>query len=465
MVRKTSLSLENLNALGVEKLAVLILDETETNASFRKRVKAALAGLQGPDAIAALIDRRLAALERARAMIGWEKERGFAEDLGATVLTIAKELGGLDPRSAIQRLLRFINTHGAVFERIDDSGGRIQEVYWRATEVLPELVQALPPDDRADIPSWLMVSLSKDTHGLAGRLAISIVPLLPEPVLAEWDRQLGAMKGDDTFLMVRQVIAHTRGDIDLYMALEERRPAWRQDPLLVAEMLLAAHRLDEALAWARRERKGGIAYATAADIADGRINRAHDINRVALEARILEAMNDRAAAQSLRWAAFEATLHAATLRDYLHKLEDFVEYEEQERAFALADAFRHPYVALSFFIQWPRLDRAAKLVLDKRAHWDGRHYGVLGEAAPALEEKHPLAASLLYRALLNDILVRSKSKAYGHGARYLARLEALANLVTDWSGEDDHAAYALGLRKAHGRKAGFWNIADGNISR
>jgi hypothetical protein len=465
MARKTSLSLENLNALGAEKLAGLIFDETEINAAFRKRVKGALAGLQGSDAIAVLIDRRLAALERARAMIGWEKERGFAEDLGATVETIVKELGGLDARSAVQRLLRFINTHGTVFERIDDSGGRIQEVYWRAADALPELVQALPPDDRADIPNWLMVSLSKDTHGLAERLAVSIVPFLTEPVLAEWDRQLDANKGDDAALMVRQAIARARGDIDLYMALEERRPAWRQDPLLVAEMLLAANRLDEALAWARRERKGGIVYATAADIADGRINRPHDANRVALEARILEAMNDRAAAQSLRWATFECTLHAPTLRDYLRKLEDFIEYEEQERAFALADTFHHPYVALSFFIEWPKLDCAAKLVLDKRTQWDGRHYGTLGEAAPALEEKHPLAASLLYRALLNDILVRAKSKAYGHGTRYLGRLEALASLITDWDGEDDHAAYALGLRKAHGRKAGFWNIADGNISR
>jgi hypothetical protein len=78
MTRGTSLSLENLMALGAERLARIVLDEAEGNPSVRKRLKAALAGTKGPDAVATLVDRRLAALERARAMVAWEKERAFA---------------------------------------------------------------------------------------------------------------------------------------------------------------------------------------------------------------------------------------------------------------------------------------------------------------------------------------------------------------------------------------------------
>ena len=63
--------------------------------------------------------------------------------------------------------------------------------------------------------------------------------------------------------------------------------------------------------------------------------------------------------------------------------------------------------------------------------------------------------SVLYRALLNDILGRGKSPAYGHGARYLANLAALAEDIADWQTLDNHATYALGLRKSHGRKACF----------
>mgnify|MGYP001810002039 CR=1 FL=1 len=467
MARKTALSAENLMALGAGKLAQLILDEAEGNAAFRKRANAALAGAQGPDKVAALIDRRLAALEKARAMIAWEKERAFAADLAATVETIAKELAPLDPAAAVQRLLCFVDTHATVFERIDDSSGRIQAVYWGAIGPLPEWVAALSEADRLRLPDRLMASLAKDTHGLADRIAALVAPLLPEPALAAWDQALQRQpdgEGSD-FLAVRQIVADGRGDLDLYIALEIQRSEWRQDPLRVAEKLLTAGRLDEALDWVRRERKSSIAYATAADMADGRIVRPHDIQKVTLEARILEARKDRSAAQALRWAAFETTLDAQTLRDYLRKLEDFIEYEETERAFAIADAFPHTYVALAFFIEWPRLDRAARLVLANRDHWEGRHYDTLGDAAAILEADFPLAATVLYRALLDDILGRARSPAYGAGARHLARLEALAPGIADWDGVDDHAAYALSIRKTHGRKAAFWSAVEGKGRR
>ena len=461
MARKNAVSLDALIPLGAEKLAQVILDEAETNPSFRKRVTAALASTEGPDAVAKLIDRRLAALERARAMVAWEKERAFAEDLGATVDTITKELGPLSPAHAVGRLLRFIDSHGSVFGRIDDSNGRIQDVYWRASEAIPDLVGKLPPGELARLPERLLASLGKDTHGLAPRIAIAVTPLLPEPVLAAWDAML--QKGEDVagFVEIRQAIADARGDLDSFLALEVRRLDWRQEPLKAAERLLAANRLDEALVWVRREKKGSLAFATESDIADGRINWFHDLERVGLEARILEAMKDRPAAQALRWAAFEATLNADILRDYIRKLDDFMEYEEQDRAFALAAASPHAYTALAFFIAWPRLDLAAKLVLGKSDVWDGRHYGALGGAAAALEESFPLAATVLYRALLNAILARAKSPAYGHGASYLAKLGELAVDVSEGGGLESHAAYLLAIKKAHGRKVGFWSIVDG----
>lgn len=458
MARKGAVSLDTLIPLGAEKLAQVILDEAETNPAFRKRVNAALASTRGPEAVAKLIDRRLAALERARAMVGWEKERAFADDLDVTVETITRELAPLNPAHAVERLLRFVDTHGSVFARIDDSNGRIQDVYWRATEAIPEIVGKLPPGELTRMPERLQASLDKDTHGLAPRVAIAVAPLLPETALAAWDKVLQQGDAAAGRLEIRQAIADARGDLDGFLALEARRPDWRQDPLKAAERLLAAGRLDEALLWVRREKKGGMAFATETDIADGRINRVHDLERVRLEARILEAMKDRPAAQALRWAAFETTLNADILRDYIRKLDDFIEYEEQERAFAVAAASPHAYAALAFFIAWPRLDLAAKLVLEKRDFWDGRHYGALGDTAAALEGDFPLAATVLYRALLDAILARAKSPAYGHGARYLARLGELAGRLPEDAGQESHTTYISGLRKTHGRKAGFWSL-------
>jgi hypothetical protein len=172
-------------------------------------------------------------------------------------------------------------------------------------------------------------------------------------------------------------------------------------------------------------------------------------------------MKDRPAAQALRWEAFETTLNAGILRDYVNKLDDFLEFDELDKAFAVAAASPQSYIALAFFVAWPRLDLAAKLVLDKRDLWDGRHYGALSDAAAALGEDFPSAATVLYRALLNDILARAKSPAYRHGARYLTRLSELAVRVPEDTGLENHVTYLLRIKTAHGRKVGFWSIVDG----
>jgi hypothetical protein len=90
--------------------------------------------------------------------------------------------------------------------------------------------------------------------------------------------------------------------------------------------------------------------------------------------------------------------------------------------------------------------------------WSGRLYGTLVPAAEALADQHPLAASVLYRALLDDILARAKSPAYGHGAKYLVHLDLLAQQVTDWQSLPDHGSYREQIKKAHGRKLGFWSL-------
>src|SRR5215213_4655806 len=108
MAPRTTLTHDALVALGPEKLARLVLDETGRNAAFKRIVMAALAAAHGPEAIAAVIDRRLAALERARGIIAWEKQRAFVADLKATLTTITDELGAADPAAAVERVLRFL---------------------------------------------------------------------------------------------------------------------------------------------------------------------------------------------------------------------------------------------------------------------------------------------------------------------------------------------------------------------
>src|ERR671921_1273880 len=137
MARRAMLTHDALVALGPEKLARLVLDEAGRNTAFKRFVTAALAASHGPDAVAAIVDRRLAALERARGSIAWEKRTAFVSDLTSTLRTMTDELAAADPAAAVERTLRFLAGAEHVFERVDDSTGRVQEVYSAAAEALP----------------------------------------------------------------------------------------------------------------------------------------------------------------------------------------------------------------------------------------------------------------------------------------------------------------------------------------
>ena len=66
--------------------------------------------------------------------------------------------------------------------------------------------------------------------------------------------------------------------------------------------------------------------------------------------------------------------------------------------------------------------------------------------ARGLEQGYPLAASIVYRALLESILDRAQSKAYPHATRYLRRLGKLANKIRAWSPVTPHELYLQALR-------------------
>ncbi|MDD7973398.1 DUF6880 family protein [Roseinatronobacter alkalisoli] len=466
MARNPALSADKLKDLGTDKLAQLVFEEAERNAGFRRQVKAALAGKSGPESIAKLIDRRLSGLARAKSFIEWDKARAFADDLRSLSDTITSELGPAAPALAIDRLLRFIATHEQVFDRVDDSSGRVQDVYCQAITAAGDLAQNLNAPDADLLPDKIMTALGESTHGYLVDVTDAVAPHLPQNSLDRWDGDLksaiverqteeAAREADGWFYSMtsqwakmRQVLALARGDLDLLIALEVQKKPHMQDTLGIAAQLLEVGRSAEALEWVRKPGRRPFGES------DGELSP----ERVSLEARILDAMGDEAAAQALRWRCFEARLSADILRDYLNQLPDFEDIEAEDRAHALALEKAEPEMALQFFLDWPRLDLVAKLIVMHPDRWDGGKWHILPKVASLLEHDYPLAATILYRALLDDILDRARSKAYGHGAKYLGKLGLLAQETDPTRPRSmiDHTTYLAKLKEAHPRKSGFW---------
>lgn len=252
MATRTSITLENLKALGADKLARLVLDETERNAAFKRQVTAGLAELAGPQAAAKIVDRRLGRLERAKSFVDRDKARSFRDDLQSVVDTIEGELAKPAPDIAADRLLRFIATHKAVFERVDDSNGSVQDVYYQAIEALGSVAERLLAKDTTALPDRILTALGETSHGYLVDVTEAVTPLLPAPVLHDWDAELASRierraeeertRATDRWHYsmtsqwreMRQIIAGARGDLDLLMRLEREKPGHPRDKAGIA---------------------------------------------------------------------------------------------------------------------------------------------------------------------------------------------------------------------------------------
>ena len=137
------------------------------------------------------------------------------------------------------------------------------------------------------------------------------------------------------------------------------------------------------------------------------------------------------------------------------RLPDFDEIEVEKKA--LDHAQRSPNVlqALCFLVGWPALDRAATLVLERAAEFDGDHYEILTPAAEALAGKHPLAATMLLRAMINFSLKNSRSSRYRHACSIAPACHQRSRIT---AASSRTGAYEAKLRLEHGRKSSFWSL-------
>lgn len=474
--RRTTPSAETLASLDRDRLIGLVLDETKRNPAFRKLVSAALAARQGPDAVAKIVDRRLAALEGARGYIDWQKRRAFVLDLDATVSVILNELRPLDGEAALERLVRFLGGAEGVLARVDDGAGSVQGVYDRAAEAAVEIGAALPTRTVARFAGGLLPRVLADPTGALTALLRALIGRLDPEALAPLDDAVAGLAAETSaktggrghemlqrlrrllLLRLRQDIAERRGDVDAFIAFELEAMPGSPDRIDIAERLLEANRPAEALDWLRRKTPQPL---TRADVIAGLDETAMERESTVLEIRALDALGRDVEAQDLRWRGFAQRLDAEMLRTYLAKLPDFEDDEALRRAIAVVEAFPDPHRALGFLVRWPDLDRAARLVIARPGIWQGERYTILAPAAEALAQAHPLAATILYRALLDDILGRGRSQAYAHGAAYLQELDLIAERADLGGLKPDPAEYRQGLKRRHGRKYGFWDLVEG----
>lgn len=476
MASKKTLNTSNLEALGVRRLAELLIEISDGNAVAKRRLRLELAGAASPVELVKEIRKRLTTIGRARAFVDWQNRKTLVDDLEAQRRIIVDQVARRMPAEGLDLMWRFLDLASSVFGRCDDSSGIVGGIFHAAVRDLGDIARSVEPDPR-HLADQAFAALTRNDHGqfdgLIGALQPALgavglehlkqrmIALSAQPVAtpSRQDRKVigwgsgGVIYADEiaersrvsTVRLALREIADAQGDVDAFIAQYDIQV--RKVPKIageIAKRLLAADRADEAwlaIEGAEQRRSGWPDF----DWEDARID-------------VLEALGRREEAQAARWSCFERSLSARHLRAYLKQLPDFEDIEAEERALCIAERYGSLPQAVWFLVSWPALERAARVVIGRAAELDGNHYEILTPASEALGDKYALAATLLLRAMIDFTLTGSRASRYGHAARHLRECATLAPAIADWGSVEPHEVYVARLRGGHGRKAAFWSL-------
>ena len=471
MASRKTLTVDNLVTLGTERLATMLVELAEDSPEIKRRLRLELAAAEGGEAIAAEIGKRIVALKTARSFVDWQKRREFVKDLDLQRAMIVDRLAPTRPDLAFDLMWRFMDLAEPVIERVDDSNGSVGDVFRSACDDLGVIAATARPD-QTGLADRVFTAISTNDYGVFDGLVEGMLPAFAEVGAARLEARLvealierpdnadGRDWRASALRRALQAITDGRADVDAWIALIPPRD--RASPGIgaaIGRRLLAAGRTKEALTAleaAKPKRHAARAHDRDGpfDIMDGGGD--SDWEEVYIEA--LDADGQIGLAQQLRWAGFEQRLSATRLRAYLKRLPDFEDFEAERRALRHALGYRSFATALHFLHEWPDPAGAAQLVLARHAEIDGNLYYLLDSAARRIEGKHPLAATLLRRAMIEDTLSGAKSTRYKHAARHLLECRSLATSIADHAPFETHEAFVSRLRAKHGRKSGFWSL-------
>ena len=212
----------------------------------------------------------------------------------------------------------------------------------------------------------------------------------------------------------------------------------------IARVYLESHEAGTALSWLER-------------ISADETFQAHERDQLLLH--IHGQLVNKEKQADVAWRIFRRHRCAESLQDLL----TVIGQDKKDRVIIdeIQTIIAGPTLVLSdaaFLLEIEHFNEGERYLLDRTDQLNGDWYGALLPLAEIFEkQEQALAATMVYRALLDSILRRAQTKTYHYGVRYLKKLDKLAPSVVDWRNFDNHAIYSEHLQEKHGRKASFWS--------
>ncbi|WP_457670752.1 DUF6880 family protein [Thiolapillus sp.] len=409
-----------------------------------------------PVVLTRVLRKRIASLKRGRRFIDYRASFDFARELEAALADIESGLLERSPEHAFDLVDQFLATAESVLNRVDDSGGAVGEVYRQA--VLLWLAAAAGwRDANIDWVERIDQLYQQNDYGV-------LDPLLPNAHLLLTPDQLKQLAWRYENALCRALKSPEQEDKVNFVALHSGVALGQiadalHDPALYERSILIYSPQPNPLQMKSicekylqyEQPKSAMRYLNQAWASRFEHDRLELLDKVCVQT------GDRKQLKVIRSQLFQSEQSYASFKRYLETLDEDEKEQACRSAIRQAEQGGDILRSADLLLNLGQTERAQSLVLARHQELTECFYDGLLRLAKVFEKADcNLAAAACYRALLLDILVQARSKAYGHGARYFKKLEALAKRIKVFKPLPTHHAYVEQLRSVHGRKKSFW---------
>lgn len=405
-----------------------------------------------PDEMIKKFKSRINGLKRRKKFIHWRESKQLAGELADLLDDL--ETANPEPCLGMKLVASFIETDHVIYNKCDDSSGYISDVYrFGAGHLFAEFASRC--SNKKKVLDLLIKTWSDDLFGTREGLidqaadflgdeetknAIHLFEMLAEEEKDEYRKR--------HLELAIESLAMQTGDAGLFerIRLKHQPNPGTYSCLDIAKAYLDSGDPEKALTWIER-------IPPDATFTDAR--------KTDLLQQIYGQLGDTGKQAEMAWINFRTHRSLDTLDNLLSvigekKREEVIEDE----AALIIDEGKNNDTDIRFLIDAGRFDEAEICILVKAGTrtLKGEFYHTLLPMAKDMEaEGKYLAASMIYRALLDSVLERKYYKAYPYAARYLRKLDALAPEIDDWQDLGEHEKYHARLNHAHARKTSFWS--------
>ena len=442
---------QSLEKLTKEQLISVISDTYTISRSAQPILEQAVAAFD-PKALYKVTNKNIASLKNGKRFITYHESFDFSEKLDQVNHGI-EQLIPQDPDLALKLIQRFIGIDSLICERVDDSSGFMTDCYCTTYALLDRAFIATETDPHI-VANYLYEVISIDEYGLRGYVLDNVQQSLRAGAGQELETLLTEKPLDgyqhNSALMV---IADASNDVDRFIELSQQeakpfdRPMSDQSILDIAKRLNAAFRSEEAIEWLQQIDDNSHHYS--------------EKIKLLIEAYALEGKDQEV--RQLLWKRFERYLSAEDFLAYLKHASEEDRQVANSKALGLAKEHSNLGVALGFLVDIKLWDEVESMIVEnaKNNSLDGYDYSRYRKLSTTLDKQEkPLAATLLRRTLVEEVLSRAQSKYYHYGVSDLKKADDFSQSVTDWRGFDDHQGFLEKLKAEHHRKHAFWSKLD-----